>query len=166
MDLTIPETHRALSVRLGERPAIVTPTRTLSWAELDERSRRIGNLLLDSGLRVRTERALLQPHECGQDRVALYLHNGYEYLESMLGAFAARLVPCNVNYRYVESELSSLLLDMDPGAVIFHARFASRLSSALQDTPLQPLLLQVDDGSGTPLLPGALPYERAVAESS
>ena len=32
-------------------------------------------------------------HECGQDHLACYLHNGNEYLESMLGAYKARRGP-------------------------------------------------------------------------
>ncbi len=41
----------------------------------------------------------------------MYLHNGNEYLESMLGAFKARVAPFNVNYRYVAEELRYLLND-------------------------------------------------------
>ena len=40
-----------------------------------------------------------------QDKVAQYLYNCPEYLESMFGAFKAGLVPVNTNYRYVDDEL-------------------------------------------------------------
>jgi acyl-CoA synthetase (AMP-forming)/AMP-acid ligase II len=36
----------------------------------------------------------------------LYLRNGNHYLESMIGAYRARVTPFNVNYRYVDAELA------------------------------------------------------------
>jgi len=38
------------------------------------------------------------------DHVALFLHNGTEYVEAMLACFKLRAVPLNVNYRYVADE--------------------------------------------------------------
>ena len=38
------------------------------------------------------ERSALSPWESGQDHVALYLYNGNEYLEALMGAFKARAV--------------------------------------------------------------------------
>jgi 3-oxocholest-4-en-26-oate---CoA ligase len=43
----------------------------------------------------------LEGWQSGQDQLALYLYNGNEYLEGMLGAYKARVAPFNVNYRYV-----------------------------------------------------------------
>ena len=53
----------------------------------------------------------LAGHESGQDHLGLYLYNGNEYLEGMIGAYMARVAPFNVNYRYVEEELRYLLTD-------------------------------------------------------
>ena len=64
-----------------------------------DRSRRLANYLLSRGLRLREERTGLAGHESGQDHLALYLYNGNEYLEGMLGAFKARAASLNVNYR-------------------------------------------------------------------
>ena len=50
-------------------------------------------------------------HESGQDHLAIYLHNGNEYLEAMVGSYKARVAPLNVNYRYVAEELEYLLTD-------------------------------------------------------
>jgi fatty-acyl-CoA synthase len=46
---------------------------------------------------------------------------------------------------------------------VFHASFARTLAEVLPDLPDVRLLLQVDDSSGEPLLPGALRYEDALA---
>ncbi|XRQ11033.1 AMP-binding protein [Actinomadura welshii] len=104
--------------------------------------------------------------ESPHDHLALYMHNGPEYLEGILGAHKARLAPFNVNYRYVDDELAHLFGDARPAAVIYHARFApviGRVAAAL-DRP--PLLLQVADESGEALPPGALDYEEALAKAS
>ncbi|HVX22429.1 MAG TPA: AMP-binding protein [Acidimicrobiales bacterium] len=163
MEFNLAAVHEALAEALGGREAVVSPTRRLTWADVGDRSRRLANVLLAAGLEVRAERDRLAPYESGQDAVALYLYNGPEYLEGMLGAFKARAVPCNVNYRYVEAELAELLADMAPRAVVFHARFAARLAAVVDGLDHRPLLLQVADGSGEPLLPGAVDYEAALA---
>ena len=76
---------------LAERDCIVWRDRRLSYAQVAERSRRLASYLHDRGLRVRTERPELQGWESGQDHVALALYNGNEYLEGMLGSYAARV---------------------------------------------------------------------------
>lgn len=43
-----------------------------------------------------------------QDKVALYLHNCPEYLESTFAAAKVSLVPVNTNYRYADAELAYL----------------------------------------------------------
>ncbi|HYA68039.1 MAG TPA: AMP-binding protein, partial [Acidimicrobiales bacterium] len=163
MDFNVAAVHEALGAALGDREAIVTTGRRWSWADLQERSRRLGNFFAENGLRVHVERTGLAPHECGQDTVAIYLHNGAEYLETMLGAFKARLAPCNVNYRYVEAELSDLLADMRPRAIVYHGAFADRLARVVGGLEPRPLLVQVPDLTGTPLLAGAFEYEAALA---
>src|SRR5690606_15774818 len=114
----------------------------------------------------RVERSELAPWESGQDHLALYLYNGHEYLEGMLGAYKARVAPFNVNYRYVAEELLYVLRDARTRAIVYHACFAPLLREVLPKLPEMALLLQVEDGSGEKLLPGALDYEQALADSS
>lgn len=168
MEFNLAEVQEALSERLALREAVVTAQRRLSWRDLTERTRRLANVFLGAGVSVYEERPTLAQHEAGQERVAICLLNGHEYLEAILGAFKARAAPCNVNYRYVESELEQLLADMRPRAVVYHAEFAPRLGAALSRLESagrvrRPLLLQVADRSREPLLPGALDYEAALA---
>ena len=84
----------------------------------------------------------------------------------MLGSYKARVAPFNVNYRYVEEELTYLLRDAQARALVYHAEFAPMLSKVLPDLPHVALLLQVADDSDHELLPGALDYEEALAASS
>jgi len=151
-------------------PAAVPDHEALGWgdvrlthAQLAERSRRLASYLAGRGLGVRQERSALSGHESGQDHLALYLYNGNEYLEGMLGAFKARVAPFNVNYRYVRDELEYLLRDAGTRAVIYHAAFAPVLAEVLASVPSVEVLIQVADESGHPLLDGAIDYEEALA---
>jgi len=140
--------------------------RRLTWGQVAERTRRLANVLHAAGLGCHVERDRLARWESGQDHLGIYLHNGNEYLESMLGAFKARVAPFNVNYRYVADELRYLLTDARAGALVFHSAFAPTLASVLDQVPTVRLLLQVDDDSNNALLPGAQWYEDALASAS
>ena len=166
VDANIAEVMEAIGAAIGEREAIITPARRVTFAELNERSRRFANALGAAGLGCHTERDRLAPHESGQDHVALYLHNGPEYLEAMIGAWKARCVAFNVNYRYVAEELRSLLLDADATAVVYHARFAPVVARILPDLPRLRLMVQVPDDSGEALLEGAVDFEALLAGAS
>ena len=155
--------HEAIAERIPEREAIVFRDRRISWRELTDRTRRLADFMRDHGLGCHTERSDLENWESGQDHVGLYLRNGNEYLEGMLGAFKARAVPFNVNYRYVDDELIGLLDDADARALIYHASFAPILDRIRDRLPKLALLIQVSDDSAEPLLPGALDYEEALA---
>ena len=56
-----------------------------------------------------------------QDKIAQYLYNSPEYLETQAAAFKIRGCPVNVNYRYLEDELAYLLDNADCEAIVFHA---------------------------------------------
>src|SRR5690606_12020441 len=122
------------------------------------------------GIGCHTERSELAPHESGQDHVALYLYNGNEYLEGVLGCAKARAVSFNVNYRYVAEELRYLFDNASARGVIYHASFAPVIAELLESMEPEErgrigVLLQVDDGSGEALLDGAEDYETALAGS-
>jgi acyl-CoA synthetase (AMP-forming)/AMP-acid ligase II len=165
-EFSIALTHEAVSETVPDREVLVWRDRRFTYAQLTERSRRLASYLHGRGLGVRTERSELQGHESGQDHVALYLHNGNEYVEGMLGAFKSRTAPVNVNYRYVEDELRYLFLNAGARAVIYHAAFAPKLAAIRDALPDLEVLVQVADESGNDLLPGAVDYEQALASSA
>ena len=158
--------HETIAEVIPDQECIVQGALRLSYADVTDRSRRLARVLHDAGLGCRTERSELQPHESGQDHVGLYLYNGNEYLEGMLGAYKARVVPFNVNYRYVDEELRYLFHDAATKGVVYHSSFAPALARVLPELADVRLLLQVDDGSGEDLLPGARWYEEALADAS
>src|SRR6188508_660920 len=93
-----------------DHPCQVQGDRRITWREFDRRADGVARTLLDAGA-------------AQQDKVAQYLHNCPEYLESMFAAFKAGLVPVNTNYRYGPEEIVYLFDNADAGAVVFHAAF-------------------------------------------
>ena len=153
-----------VAATVPEREAIVWGDRRLTYVALRDRSRRLATFLRDRGLgAVRADRGSLAGHESGQDHLGLYLHNGNEYVEGMIGSYLARVAPFNVNYRYVEEELRYLLTDSRARALVYHATFAPVLAGVLPSLPHVEVLMQVADESGHDLLPGAVDYEAALA---
>ncbi len=166
MDFNLGKVHDAIADAAPDREALIFRRRRLTHRQLQERTRRLANFLLARGLRVHRERSELAGHESGQDHLALYLYNGNEYLEGMLGAYKARVAPLNVNYRYVDEELLYLLRDARARALVYHAEFAPRVEAIRGRLPDLEVLIQVADDSGNALLPGAVEYEEALASSS
>ena len=115
-----------------DRECLIWGDKRFTFSQVADRSRRLGAYLRSRGLGVHTERAELAGHESGQDHLGLYLYNGNEYLEGMLGAFMSRVAPFNVNYRYVADELLYLLDNSQCRALVYHAAFAPTLAEVLR----------------------------------
>ncbi|MEQ1787986.1 MAG: AMP-binding protein [Acidimicrobiales bacterium] len=133
--------------QVPDAPAQVQGDRRITWAEFDRRANGIAQAFLDAGV-------------AEQDKVAQYLYNGPEYLESVFATFKAGLAPINTNYRYLDDELLYLWDNGDVVAVIFHGTFADRIENIRDRLPLIKLWLWVDDGAG-PCPSWATPYEAA-----
>ncbi len=121
--------------RFPDAPAQVQGARRFSWAEFDRRADGLAN-------------ALLAAHPQRQDKVAHYLTNCPEYLESMFGMFKAGLVPVNTNYRYSDDELVHLWTNADAVAVIFHGTYTPTAERIRSRVPAVRTWIWVDDGSG------------------
>jgi acyl-CoA synthetase (AMP-forming)/AMP-acid ligase II len=166
IDVPLAAVHEAIAASRPDEYCLVFRDRRFTWQQITDRTRRLANALLDRGLGCHTERSELANHVSGQDHLAIYLHNGNEYLESMLGALKARVCSMNVNYRYVAEELHYLLTDAQATAIVVHSQFAPTLAEVLPQLPHLSVILQVDDESGNDLLPGAVWYEDALAAAS
>jgi len=166
MSFNLAAVHEAIAEAFPDREAIVFGDRRLTYGDVNARTRRLGNYLRRLGLGCHAERDGLQPWESGQDHLALYLYNGNEYIEGMLGAYQARVAPFNVNYRYVEEELVYLLNNARARAIVFHSEFAPHVAAIRAQVPSLTAFLQVADDSGEGLLDGAVWYEEALASAS
>ena len=158
MQFDLPTLHDAIAAAQPQRECVVGWQRRLTWGEVADRTHAFAGVLAAYGLGRGGDDGhprWSSPH----DHVALYLSNCHEYLEGVLGAHRARCAPFNVNHRYVAEELERLFRDARPAAIVHHARFGPTLAEVLRRLGGQPLLLRVDDGSGTPPLDGARDYE-------
>ena len=165
MTFNLATANEAVAEAVADREAIVFRDRRITYRQLTERTRRFANFLIGHGLGTHTEREALADWESGQDHLGIYLYNGNEYLEAMLGAFKARLAPFNVNYRYVDEELVYLLNDAATKALVFHSSLAEHVAAIRDRVPTLKVLIQVND-EPRPLLEGAVEYEAALACSS
>ena len=165
LNLNLATINEAISANVPEREAIVFRERRITYRELNRRTRKLANLLLNQGLGLHEKRDDLKEWESGQDHLGLYLYNGNEYLEGMLGAFKARVAPFNVNYRYVDEELIYLLNDAKASALVFHSSLRDHLQKIREHVPTLKLFLRVRDDDG-PIIDGAIDYETAIAHAS
>ncbi len=141
------EVWEVIAEELPDAPAQVQADRAFTWRQFDERANGIAAALMEAG-----------PVE--QDKVALYLYNGPEYLEAMFAAFKAGLVPVNTNYRYADDELVYLWDNADAVAVVFHGGFTDTIERIRDRVDRVRLWLWVDDGT-EPCPRWAEPYEQA-----
>ncbi|MCA2248247.1 acyl-CoA synthetase [Mycobacterium intracellulare] len=152
----------AIADVIGDRTMTVCGDRRSTFAESADRTRRLANFLASKGFGAHRERAELQNWECGQDRVALVMHNDL-YPDMVIGCLKARTVPVNINYYYTPREVGELLDYVQPRAVIYHRALGAQFADVLAREGAD-LLIAVDDGSEAPHLPGAVSLEDALAQ--
>jgi|TARA_R100001244_G_scaffold6593_11_gene7955 acyl-CoA synthetase (AMP-forming)/AMP-acid ligase II len=137
-----------IAAAIPDKPAIVDGDKRYSWAEYENRAARVARVLSDHGLKPGA-------------KLSIYSYNAAEYLETQFGAFKARICPVNVNYRYLEAELTHVINNSDSEALVFQAQFAPRVAAIRDQLDQVKLFLEIDDGSGEHL-DGAVAYEQAL----
>src|SRR3954469_18585774 len=130
--------------------ALVHGERRVSWRDFDRRADGVARFLLDHGV-------------AAQDKVAQYLYNCPEYMESMFAAFKAGLVPVNTNYRYADDELVYLWDNADAVAVVFHGAFTPTIERIKSKVPRVKQWFWVDD-DGSAMPDWAVSYEDIVSK--
>jgi 3-oxocholest-4-en-26-oate---CoA ligase len=130
-------------------PALIHGELVLTWEQFDGRANALARRLVDKGL-------------THQSKVAAYLYNGPEYIETYYAAFKAGLVPFNTNYRYSGDELVYLFDNADAEAVVFHASFAETAASVRERLPKVKAWIAVAE-EGFPVPDWAEDYDAIVA---
>ncbi len=141
-----------VAARFPTAQALVHGDKSVTWVDFDARANGIAQTLLDAGV-------------AHQDKVAQYMTNCPEYLESMFGLFKVGLVPVNINYRYNEDELVYICDNSDSVAVIFHGSFADKCINVKDRLPNVKTWIWVDDGT-QPCPTFAVPYDGAAKSHS
>lgn len=132
-----------------DRPAQIHGDRRFTWREFDNRANALAKYMVEAGL-------------TQQSKVAAYLYNGPEYLESYFAAFKAGLVPFNTNYRYGGEELAYLFDNADAEAVVFHSSFADTADKVRGRLPKVKVWIAVAE-PGHPVPAWAVDYETIAA---
>ena len=133
-----------------DRPALIHGDRTIVWRDFDRRANALARHFLDAGL-------------TRQSKVAAYLYNGPEYLETYFAAFKGGFAPFNTNYRYGGDELTYLFDNADAEAVVFHSAFAETADKVRGRLPKVKTWVCVAE-PGFPIPTWAVTYDDIVAK--
>ena len=114
MAWTIADVWEAVAAAQPDQAAQIQADRVLTWGEFDARADALAAHFIAHGL-------------SQQGKVAAFLYNGPEYLETYFAAFKGGFAPVNTNYRYGAEELFYLFDNADAEAVVFHASFTEVL---------------------------------------
>lgn len=151
MAWTIADVWEAIAAAQPDLPALVQGERVINWSQMDARADALAAHMLASGV----------GH---QAKVAGYLYNGPEYLETYLAAFKAGLAPVNTNYRYGPEEIVYLFDNADAEAVVFHAGFTDLLEKIRGRLPKVKAWIAVAE-PGHPVPAWAADYDAIVANA-
>ena len=152
MTMNMGDMWEAVADALGDEVAQIHGERRQTFREFEQRAARLAGALREAGIRPGA-------------KVAMYVYNAVEYLETCFAAFKLRAVPVNVNYRYLADELHYLLDNSDAEALVFHGALAERVQSVRERLPKLRTLIQLatTPADEVPLLAGAHAYEGLLA---
>ena len=131
-----------------DRLAVVGGDVRYTFGEFDRRTNQVARMLIGLGC------------EPGS-KVAVYAWNRVEWAELFFGCFKARVVPINVNYRYVAHELEYLFDNSDSEVVVFERGFTPVIDEIRSKLTKVRAFVVMEDGSDHPA-PWASSYEELV----
>jgi acyl-CoA synthetase (AMP-forming)/AMP-acid ligase II len=138
----------------ASREYLVAEGQRRTYAEMEERANRLAHHLADHGIGP-------------GDHVGIYAYNSVEWVETLWAVFKLRAVWVNINYRYVEGELTYLFENADLKALVYQREFAPRVRNVIDTLPLLTHSIVIDDGSGADLEGlESVDYEAAMASGS
>lgn len=138
---------------IGDADAVVQGGRRLSWTAYDEAAARFAGFLRSNGIGGTSSIPVV-----GQAKLGLYLYNSPEYLVAQYGAMKERVVPINVNYRYLDNELAYLIENGDIEVLVYHASLADRVEKVKPKAPGVKVWIEVDDEGGRAPLAGSVAW--------
>ncbi len=112
------------------RPAILSGDRMDTWKTFSDRTNQLARALMAEGHQPRA-------------KVGFYMRNCPAYVEGMVGCFKARLTHVNLNYRYIEKELTYILDNSDAEVLLFAPEYAERVDRIRGSLPKLTTLVQV-----------------------
>ena len=142
--------HRAARL-YGDQPAAICGDEARSFAEIEERSNRLANALLATGLQT-------------GDRVATWLENSIRCIEVDFALAKAGLVRASLNPRLTAGEANFILNDADAKVLIHGASFDAHIEAAALAVPSLALKVRAaEDTAATPRSADTRDYEELLA---
>ncbi|MFZ9426883.1 MAG: acyl-CoA synthetase [Ilumatobacteraceae bacterium] len=130
--------YEAIAAKIPDHPCQIQGDRIVTWGEFNRRASALASDMLDAGL-------------SRQSKVAAYLYNCPEYLETYVAAFKGAFVPVNTNYRYGPDEVTYLFDNAQAEAVVFHSAFTSLVDQVRGNLPnVKRWYCVVDPGDSVP----------------
>lgn len=143
------DVFEVVASEVPDAPALIRGEHRMTWSELDRRSAAVAAHFVEAGLQ-------------RQDKVAQYLPNVLEFLESLVASVKGAFVPVNTNYRYGPDELVYLWDNANVAAVVFHQPYAATIDKMRDRVPgVKTWLCVGDEGDACP--PWATPYGQVAA---
>ncbi|WP_084397812.1 acyl-CoA synthetase [Henriciella aquimarina] len=129
----------AVGAKMGpDDPALIHGDRVISWPDMTARSNNVARALHARGA------------EPG-DKAGFYLRNQPEYIEALAACFKGRLTHVNVNYRYLDDELTYIFDNSDAAVVFFDREFREHVERVKDRLPEVKVWVEIGgDGSDTP----------------
>ncbi|MDP6981306.1 MAG: acyl-CoA synthetase [Myxococcota bacterium] len=139
----------------ADREYIVADGKRHTYAEMEARANRLAHHLAAEGVGP-------------GDHVGIYAYNSVEWVETLWAVFKIRAVWININFRYVEEELSYIFENADLRALVVAREFLPRVAAVRDALPDLQHVVEIDDG--TPAHDASLldriDYEAAMAGAS
>ena len=127
------------------KPALAHGSVVRTWGQLKARSDALAGAFVEAGI----------PQGA---KVAHYMRNRPEYLETSAACWKAGLTHVNINYRYTENELFYIFDNADAAVIVYAQEFAPQVAALRPRLEKVKLFVEVSDGGG-PAQNFAQPYE-------
>ena len=147
--LRLPDILRANAIATPDAPAIIEADRVTTFAELDLLANRVANALARDGVRA-------------GDRVAFIGGNSPAFLAVLYGAAKLGAIPTALNNRLAPGEVSAILADAEPSAVVVGAGDEHHVSVAVTVSGV----LRVVTVAGGPSAHGATDWDQWLIDAA
>ncbi len=138
---------------MGAREYMVCEDKRCNYQQMEERANRLAHSLAARGIGA-------------GDHVGIYATNCIEWVEILWAVFKLGAVWININYRYVERELSYLMGNAELQALFCQRRFLPRLGAVRAELPSLREVYCLADDSGAELGIVDADYEEMIAAGS
>ena len=113
-------------------PAFIHGERVVTWGETIARSNNLA-------------RAMLARGAVTGDKIAFYMRNRPEYVETLAACFKARLTHVNVNYRYTPDEVLYIFDNSDATVIVYGSEFQGVIAQLKGRLTKAKLFIEITD---------------------